>query len=468
MMMSNQYRQHPLMIFYEVIDSIKSFLFPIILVLGLQIMGEGRFSIGYLLTPLGFAGLSFLIGIFRWIFYTYSFEEDRLIVRSGIFVKKERVLKKARVQSVNLEKGILHRILSLSSVHIETAGSVSEAEFSMSAVKRDAAHRLKQFFEAEVSEDSENQYDYRYKASYNILWKAALTSGSIGFILSVLAFFFSQVFWYLPDRVTDALYGWFFQSGIGVIVMLGAFLVLIAWFVSVIQYMVRFGEFTLMKRSDEITIHRGLIKQKALTFKRHRVQSVLFVEGLLRQPFKYLTIDVDIAGGVNYRDQARTSLYPLVKSSKAHNYVSTLLNKTLAKDTLEPLDKKACRRYLFRAAIIFVLPIGLSFINIIFIYLLLFLPVSLLLGYWRYKDAGTYEDSETMILRFRWIARTTVFVEKYRIQSIEVTQTPFQKWRKFATIHVHVLSASGKSSYSVRDLRLAKALKLAAYSVKSI
>ena len=463
--MSKRYRQHPLMIFYEIIDTIKTFIFPFIIIFVLSAVGEGSLQGFSLWTPLAFTLLSAMVGILRWVFYTYSFETDSLTVRSGIFVKKERVLKKARVQSVNLEKGVLHRLFSLSSVHIETAGSVKEAEFSLAALHKDQAIKLKQFFETNSEVLS---FDYSYHAAYSVLLVAALTSGSIGFILSALTFFFTQIVWYLPERITDTIYGWFFSTGVGLLVIGAALFILLAWLVSIVQYLVRFGQFTLQKKEDALTITRGLLKVKTLTFKAHRIQSIIFVEGLLRQPFKLLTIDVDIAGGVNYRDQSRTSLFPLLKRYKAHDYVQALLAKKLPEASLEPLDKKACKRYLFRAMGVYLIPLAFSFYNTVFLYALFALPLSLLLGFLKYKDAGVLDTEDSLVFRFRRIARSTVFIDKARVQSVDVTQTPFQKWKQFASLHVHILSSSGKATYTIKDVRLKKALDLSAYSVDNV
>src|SRR5699024_9574304 len=78
-----------------------------------------------------------------WLRYTYRVEEDELRIEYGIFIRKKRYISKHRIQSIDLSAGIIHRLFGLVSVQIETAGSGTDAEGSLQAVKRIEGERLR-------------------------------------------------------------------------------------------------------------------------------------------------------------------------------------------------------------------------------------------------------------------------------------------------------------------------------------
>ncbi len=140
------------MIFTGFFKQLKGFLLPIVFTLGLRLrmedgIFENRTSLYFVL---GFLGLSLLTGFLRWFFFTYDYQDQVLHIRSGIFVKKERFIKKERVQTVNYKANVFYRFLNLVTLQIETAGGFKEPEIDIEAIDRKKATLLRDALKQEA------------------------------------------------------------------------------------------------------------------------------------------------------------------------------------------------------------------------------------------------------------------------------------------------------------------------------
>lgn len=94
------------------------------------VSGGSRLALGLMLMPLvgGIVGTSIL----RWISFAYRFDEEELVLRSGILNRNERSVPYQKFQNVDLEQNPLHRWLDVAKVRLETAsGGKPEAVISV-------------------------------------------------------------------------------------------------------------------------------------------------------------------------------------------------------------------------------------------------------------------------------------------------------------------------------------------------
>lgn len=74
---------------------------------------------------------------------------------------------------------------------------------------------------------------------------------------------------------------------------------------------------------------------------------------------------------------------------------------------------------------------------------LVLMILSLGWSYLKYRDAGWDISSQQLVLRYRGIVRTTVFMKRNRIQSLTMSESYFQKKRSLATIEAVAMSGIG-------------------------
>ncbi len=465
--MSEYRRQHWVMIFFGVAKQLKEFIVPLLIIFLIALFGGDANGMGtfFYVFSLGAVGLSFIGGILSWIFFRYRYDAHTLEIRSGVFIKKRRTITRARVQTINIQSNIIQRMFGLLSVHIETAGGFSEPELNIKAVPKEEAHYLKQAFYDGVLDNEESDYDGAsqfetlFQLDEQTLFLAGLTSGGIGLVFSVIAAVASQLWIFLPETMFTAIRDSFFAATIVTIFFVVAVLVFVSWILSTVRYVLQYGRFTLKISDEKLHITRGFLVQKQLTLARDRIQAIRFVEGLLRQPFGYGSVILEVAGAGGYESNHQTVIHPFIKRDAFQDFIASFASEYHTECNLESVPKRAKKRYLIRASLIFLPLIALGFINSAFWWGFVLWPLSLAFGFLRYKEAASCIDESQMTLRFRLVAKTTVFMKKPHIQSLTITQNPVQRWRKLASVQATVFSAPSSQTFTVKDHELSTALE---------
>ena len=455
--MSNAKRQHPLMMLLGFIEQLKSLVIPIALFFVIDILtGDTQgFRMFYVVIPVSFAAVGVVYAILQWIFYTYDYQDNVLYVKQGIFVKKMTTIKKERIQTINIEAGIIHRLFKLVRLNIETAGNLTDSELSIKAMEKTTAYQLKKALEGDAV-GLEEEAGHGYKVTTDRLFFAGLTSGGVGIIMLVMIGFLSQFAFLLPDHIWDNI----FAQGIFVLTLLVILFIVSSWFISIVRYVIRYAYFTIIKDNQEFNIRRGLIQQKLLSLKEHRIQTVNIIEGILRQPFHYQAIEVDVAGGSSYKESTKTVTHPFIHMGELSAYFDYAFHRHTYTDALIKLPKRALKRYLIRATLPFVLLIPLFIFVPMTLWALFLLIPSWIWGTFKYKDAGFYHDETQLKIRTRNVARLTSFTQKEHIQSFKIKQNIIQKISHLATIEFAVLSSPSAVKYAIKDIDSKDAVNL--------
>ena len=132
-------RLHPLTLVYRLITSLPNFAFPIIFVM----YGGNTEDWIYILISI-FIGFFILPGlILNYYYFDYSITGEEVIIRSGIFSKKERHIKIERIQNISVTQNFVHKILNIAKVQLETAGDAT-TEGVLDSVSKADAHHIKE------------------------------------------------------------------------------------------------------------------------------------------------------------------------------------------------------------------------------------------------------------------------------------------------------------------------------------
>ena len=86
--------------------------------------------------------LFLVIAAIQWLCFRFRIEEDRLLIRKGIFRKTALDLPFERVQGINIERSLVDRILGLVTVTLDTSGSVL-AEGKLPSIRTELADCLR-------------------------------------------------------------------------------------------------------------------------------------------------------------------------------------------------------------------------------------------------------------------------------------------------------------------------------------
>ncbi|TCP55655.1 putative membrane protein [Tumebacillus sp. BK434] len=469
MTMSNPRRVHPLAIIPNAISFLRNALLPFLFG-SISLVREHP-----LITVFGAFALLVLTGVFGFLFwynFSYTIEAGELRVQKGIFNKQRRYIPLERIQSIDIQAGLILQLVGLVQLQIETASEGKVPEISLAGITREEAEALKKVLSdakaarqpqaasgAEAGEAPAPE-QIQYRLTMKELIFMSLTSASIGLIAPFLSAVIEPL-----TNFSEQFVAWLglFQNGnpnlleIGVLILLTLILSAVG---SIILTMLAYARFTLTREGDVLKISRGLLEKRELTLPLDRLQGIRIVEGLLRQPFGYVTLHVESGGGYGKKQGQTTVLHPLVKRERVTEFLAEIAPGFELGTALRPLPKRAKRRYGVRPLL---LALAIALVPSVLFYpyglfALLLLPVFLAWGLLQYRDGGWSSGEACLTMRRRLIARTTVVIPWRKVQSYHRGQSLFQKRAALATASVRIISGGEGKEYKIVDVEADQAL----------
>ncbi|MFN2746722.1 MULTISPECIES: PH domain-containing protein [unclassified Bacillus (in: firmicutes)] len=474
-MMSEPKRMHPaamiLNFFTGLVETVKNYIIPF----GVAFFLNQNHLVKMIAIAAGVLIFLFLIAssIIKWRKFTYRIEEDELRIEEGLITRKKRYIPIERIQTINTSAGLIQQMFKLVKLQVETAGDGKEAEVSLVAITQEEADNIQQVLfdrkreitgiatgeaglqkeAVEKVEEAPQAPELTYKMSGQELLVAASTSSGIGVIISGVFAFITQI-----DDVfnLDWLYERFSflnsagAAVIGLVVFIG---LVIAWLLSVIGMLLKYANFTIVRKNKDIIISRGLIEKHQTTIPLQRIQAIKIKESLIRQPFGYATVTIVSAGGSAMEEDKSTVLFPIIKKKQIKKHLCDFLPDYAPEEELNRLPKRSMRRYLLRASwpVLAVIPLSIFLSPWGYLSILL-IPLFWIIGYLAYRDAGWKISGDRLIVSSRFISRTTAVVKRRRMQVFEVSRSFFQRRRKLVSIHTSTKSSILMEKFSVADV----------------
>ncbi|ADU30193.1 PH domain-containing protein [Evansella cellulosilytica] len=465
-------RQHSIAIFFGFLGSLKELIFTFIAIFifgqSSQIGGPFFYSVFFSIVLVS----TLILGVIKWWTFKYQLNEQELQIKQGLIFKKNRYIRKERIQSIDIQAKLLQRLFNLVELRIETAGGGAEPEFRIVALKKEEARFIKEqllindkedeefemiheeeSFTDEMFEEENNDHSFHWALSKKRLIIAALTSSGIGIVATFIAAIVSQAQQFIPDTFYEYFFGWIMHSSIIYIGFIVLFILLIAWFISIGNTILKYGMFRIETKGDEVHISRGVLERRQLTLSANRITAVRIVQNLFRQPFGYAAVYVESAGGGSAEEDLSTILIPLCKKKEVNDIIQHIIPSFVVEREYEKLPRKSLRRYMIKlllpslilaAIVTYLLPYGwLSFILPFF---------AILLGIMQYYDAGIGISKQLLLIKSRKISLSEVIIPRNRIQSMSSSQSILQRFDDLHTIHVAILSSISGKNFSLRHI----------------
>lgn len=448
-------RQHPAAALANAFDIIRGNFVTILVII---FVGGGRQTDFTLYWIAGTFVALLIWGVISWLRFQFRVEEGELQIEQGVLIRKKLYLTSDRIQVIDISAGIIQRLFGLVAVEVKTAGSSSK-EAKINALTREKAEQLKSLLRKNPEKKETDIQDVQQSKIYTLSTKdllvAASTSGRLGVALSVVGAAFSQIEQLIPE---DQLIG-FVETNIPssttvTMIVLSIIAILVfSWLFSFISTIIKYYDFMVEVRENELLIARGLFERTQLTIPFNRIQAVQIKEELLRQPFGYGSLVIESAG--YGEDQGNsTTLFPLIGKHRMYEFIDEVIPefKTEIKEH-DHAPKRGLRRYLLRMFWIS-LPIILSLWWMLpfGVYAWFLLVPTLLLGYQQYRDAEISRGDDTLIISSRLLSKTTAIIKKYRMQTCQIQQNPFQERLQLSNFTVHVASGNQGRSFTIREL----------------
>ena len=483
-------RLHRLSWLFVAIDYLKHFVFAVVGVLFLGAQNDW--------------GLWALLGVVpivggalwqQWI-YRYGFGPRGLVIREGLFFRNVRNIDYQRVENIDTERNLLHRFFDVAQVRVETSsGGSSEAVIRVLSLD-DVREMRERIFAArgepgsgETSAETVTETELLRLSPGELVRYGLIDNRGmivVAAVIGLVAEFGRQeaIDRYLQPVLDDLPLGEFAALGplVRVLLVTSAIVGLVAGtrLLSVLLALVTLHDFRLSRHEDDLRARYGLLTRISLTLRRPRIQAVHQTRTLLHRLFRRVSLRVDLAGGAPVNEQQQQSgqyqstrklwLAPVCTVEVAERLTREALPQVhfdnLEWQRLSPrarwrLFRLLCWTWLILAGPVASWVLGLGALAVL-------LPVVPLL--WAYahlyvKYTGWALHDDFFVLRRGWLSQRQSVVPRNRVQSVQVTESPFDRRYAMAGLEIDTAGASvQRTRLPYLDRDAARDLAAALYS----
>jgi putative membrane protein len=469
--MSADYRLHPYSILFAFLTQIRLFVVPgILLAVGASSRSNDWWQwqpwMMLLIIP------NAIFAVIRYATYFYRYDESELVIRSGLLFRRERHIPYARIQNIDAVQNLLHRLLRVVEVKLETGGGeTAEATMSVLPIAGFQEMRERVFAERHAARPDatiavgptpllalrlrelllcgfiENRGAVLIAAGFGLIWELGLFDRLVAPLVGEPTIGRGVIRNFAASLFSSATVSW---DRMALTVAAFMALLLAVRLVSMIWAAIRLYGFTVMLVDDDVRCEFGLFTRVAQTIPLRRVQVLTVREGLLHRWFDRVAVKVDTAGGREYEEvkSDREHLAPILHRRALPEFVRAIVGVELTDVVWNRPHERAFRREVKPwLAMALVISIGLGF------YLRwAALPLVPLLLAWAVVAArqtvrhlGWAETADAVLFKRGWILRRLVIVPLGKMQVVTLHESPFDRRMAMASVHVDTAGASGGS-----------------------
>jgi len=404
----------------------------------------------------------------KWTRFRWWVVDGTLIITQGLIQQERRVIPLERIQSVDVVRRISHRVLGVQALHVEAIGG-SDTEGQLEALAPQVARQTRAALlagrdaarsgadptaaltaaaadPATPSADSaapEEDEEPLTSVTTRDLLLAGLTEANVT-VLAAATGFGWQV---LGDRLETVAERLPAVVGPGLAVALTIGLILVAVLLLIIAQFVTYWRFRLSRTPDDLRVRRGLLEERFDTVPLRRLQAIRIEENLPRRLFGFAAVKADVAGKPGSSSAGTDTLLPFGTSAEARQLVATILGDERPRTlTLTPMPTRARTRRHVRAAL-FAMAVTAAAVWWLggwgWVLGGVATPLAFGAAELAYRALGWAKLEGLAVTRAGWWTRRTAFIPEHRLQTVERSSTPLQRWRGLATLELQIARSPG-------------------------
>ncbi len=470
---------HPVSLLFDLISHVRSLIFPALL----GVFGAAQGNMFYLII----SGLIFVptlaVSIIRYLSLRFSIEDQELVISQGIFFRRIRTVPVERIQNIDLVQNILHRLFRVAEVRVETAsGTEPEATLRVLGLRdvdllRDSIFQRRDLIRVDDVEHStgetsggrslpanESYVETMLAIPVSLLVRAGLASNRGMILIGVLFGLFYQ--FDLENKLEVERLAKLLPQGMNVTqeVLLGTagliLLLALLRVLGVIWYILRFYGYRLDRSGDDLRISCGLFTRLSATVPRKRIQFISIHRNLLMRWMGLATIRIETAGGAAKHSEDATKsvssrwFIPVLPNDRVAEILQKLRPGLIWQENefqWHPLAPRAGMRLARIAVVVSVLigvvgfaatrPWGWAFGAAA-------LPCTIFLAIQKSRAMRYARTDGGVIYRSGVLTRKTSITFFEKIQTLKVTQSPFDRRWQMATLSVDT-AAAGPADHTI-------------------
>jgi len=473
-----------LIISYRLYKVIARQLFPLIIIVLIQ--GEIAKSVWFIYPVIAIAVLGALYSIAAFFKYFFYISGEKLVVEKGVFKRSILEIPFDRIQSINFEQNLIHRLFGVVKLHMDTAGSAT-SELELSALDRTVAKQLSGIIlSVKKKRDTPNDTisDNPGQESSNLIFrlglgqllKVGVTENHIrsGGIIFFFIFYIYESLeevgvnimekgeQYIPVAKQLA------QSAIVVLVLAILFMV-VAFFISIFRTVLNYYDLKMKRDGQGFVVESGLLNRREKAAKDVKVQLIKSAQNWLQKWSGIHELVLKQASSVAVSDARSIKVVGLsaedIKST--WYYILGRSFSELAVLKSEGVEFYYLYRRLFYITLLFVPLSLLCYFSTrwdLLIILILAFGLSLRSAWLAYRKKKFAIGNNIIKLEGGVFGNNTRLLEVHKVQSLRIEETYFQTRRGLASINIQ--TASG--TVHIPDIKKERAVEILNYLLERV
>lgn len=431
---------------------------------------EGNIVNKLIFASIGFSVFISAAALLSYWFFRFRISADSVLIRHGVFKKKQLDIKFDRLQGINTEQGLIYRLLGLVTVNFDTAGSTGN-EGNLPAVTQRFADSLRARLEApspaHITNGEDKQSETRTDELVRFDWRDMLRIGLADrralIVFAVIGPFIERmddhIERYLATLVDIAAVNGVELDGIsGISIAVAVFFIVVFLFivVSIAAAFLRYNNFRLLLQGKTLRSHAGLSTAYEHSMDLGKIQTLRLQQGVALRLMKRFQLTAHQA--ISARKGRRKAFeVPVITAEIGDALHSRFLAPDGGRLSLNPASSGfvAISPYSVRSKILFagLLPALLATVVLmkplgsLALFFLLWLPIVAAAAYQNWKRAGYVHDDEEIIRRSGLLGYRTVSLLFRKVQRVTVSQSRYQRRKQLATLQMYLASGSVKVPY---------------------
>ena len=424
-----------------------------------------------------FALFTVVTAIARYLAFRYCITEHAVLIRDGVFHKKQLDIRYERVQAVNTTRGPLDRLFGLVNVGFDTAGSAGE-EGQLPAVPLGLANRLRERInrtpkvsaaEDAAGADAAAAPDRRtlLRLGAGDMVRIGVSSGRVFLVLALLGPLSEALDLELHERLEETAV----MEALGAGEPLGmpapvlwlaaaAVLVLVLFAAAVVAAFLRHHRYELSADAQVLRSTGGLLTRHEHAVDKQKIQSLVATQNpVLRLFHRYRLRMRQAASGRG--GGAKTFIVPLCPPGTLPVVEREVFADEFPRLTLDPRAAAFCRispYYLRSRTLLFgAAPALAAFVGLFpllgptALAALLWIPLAAAAAYQVWRRLGVLVTRDGLALRSGFVGfRISAHLHR-KVQKVALHQSPFQRRRGLATLHFYLAAGSVSVPFIERD-----------------
>ncbi len=447
--------------------SVRQLILPLIAIL---VFGR-RDDDGWFGTPavLAIVGAMLIRALWHQWTYRYGFGARGLVIREGLIFRNVRQIEYQRIENIDTERGPLHRLLNVAHVRVQTSTG-GKPEALISVLDLDAVQEMRQrvFADTRPTAQAPEEPPLLHLPPMELVRYGLIDNRGMILIAAGAGILQQAGFFRVNREVIDH---WLHSSaltgvaglGMPLQIMLGLFAIISALIVlrilSVVLALTTLHDFTLTRHDGDLRARYGLLTKIALTLRTRRIQTVHQTESVLHRLFGRVSLDVDLAGDSGGQEEQRNSgrmktrwLAPVCPPAAAPALIASALPifDPGAPPDWQPLAPGARSRLFRRSALVSLLIVAgpgwwylreAAVFGVPIVVALAWMHAHLYVKYTRWAL-----EREVLLFRSGWLTRRLTIVPRDRVQTLNVSTSPFDRRRHMASLTVDTAGGSSMST----------------------